>query len=40
MVRCSAVRVFGCSGVCESDPRLIQFAWASCYAVHINVLLM
>ena len=29
------VRVFGCSGVCESDPRFIQFALASCYAVNI-----
>ena len=30
--------LFVCSGVCESDPRIIQFALASCYAVHINAL--
>ena len=38
MVRCTAVSVFGCSGVCESDPRFILFALASCYAVHISAL--
>ena len=38
MVRCSAVHVFGCSGVCESDPRSIQLALDSFYTGHINVL--
>ena len=38
MIRRSAVRMFGCSGVCESDSRFIQFAFASCYAVRTNAL--
>ena len=32
------VWLFGWKGVCVSDPRFIQFALGSCYAVHINAL--
>ena len=37
---CECVRacVRACVFVCVSDPRFIQFALGSCYAVHINAL--
>ena len=30
------MEVCGCGCICVSDPRFIQFALGSCYAVHIN----
>ena len=37
---CACVRVHACvrAYVCVSDPRFIQFALGSCYAMHINAL--
>ena len=35
LLLCLAVRVGGC--LCASDPRFIQLALGSCYALHINV---
>ena len=30
--------LFGCSGVCESDPRFIQVTLASCYGSHKRIV--
>ena len=35
---CVRACVGACVRVCVSDPRFIQFALGSCYAVHINAL--